>query len=103
MVVQREIVSWIQDALDARRQRIIVSESGINAVKWLGLLSLATLALIAIAMVHSANRSRARVAMALFALAVAVVMTMLAAQDQPFSGQLGLDPDVLEQVLPRAT
>jgi hypothetical protein len=29
------------------------------------------------------------------------VITMLAAQDQPFSGQLGLEPDVLEQVLPR--
>jgi hypothetical protein len=103
VVVQREIVSSIQDALHARRQRIIVSESGINGVKWLGLLSLATLTLTAIAMVHSANRRSARVAMALFALAVAVVMTMLAAQNQPFSGQLGLDPDVLEQVLPRAT
>jgi hypothetical protein len=28
---------------------------------------------------------------------------MLASQNQPFSGQLGLDPDVLEQVLPRGS
>ena len=39
--------------------------------------------------------------MGLFAAAVAVVITMLAAQNQPFSGQLGLDPDVLEQILLR--
>jgi Protein of unknown function (DUF4239) len=99
--VQRELVASIQDALDARRQRIIVSESGINAVKWAGLLALAALALCAIALVHSGNRTTARVAMGVFAVAVAVVITMLASQDQPFSGQLGLDPDVLEQVLPR--
>jgi len=39
--------------------------------------------------------------MGLFALAVAVVVTMLAAENEPFQGQLGIDPDVLEQVLPR--
>lgn len=100
-VAQREIVASIQDALDARRQRIILSESSINAVKWLGLIGLAALTLITIAVVHSGNRTTARVAMGLFTTAVAVVITMLAAQDQPFSGQLGLDPDVLEEILLR--
>ena len=38
--------------------------------------------------------------MALFGTAVAVVVVMLVSQDQPFTGQLGLDPDLLEQVLP---
>jgi hypothetical protein len=102
-VVRSELVASIQAALDARRQRIIVSESSINAVKWLGLLGLAALTLIGIAVVHSANRASARIAMAVFATAVAVVVTMLAAQQQPFAGQLGLDPDVLEQVLPRGS
>jgi hypothetical protein len=102
-VAQREIVASIQDALDARRQRIIVSASSIDTVKWLGLIGLALLALVTIAVVHSGNPTSARFAMAVFALAVAVVITMLVAQDQPFSGQLGLDPDVLEQVLPRGS
>jgi hypothetical protein len=99
-VAQRELVSALQKALDARRQRIIVSESGINAVKWLGLLGLAVVMLFAIAFVHSGNRTTVATAMSLFATAVAVVVVMLASQDQPFTGQLGLDPDVLEQVLP---
>jgi Protein of unknown function (DUF4239) len=100
---QREIVASIQDALDARRQRIIVSESSINAVKWLGLVVLAALTLITICVVHRGNRATAGVAMGVFAAAVAVVITMLAAQNQPFSGQLGLDPDVLQQILPRGS
>jgi hypothetical protein len=100
-IAQRELVASIQDAQAARRQRIVLSESSINAVKWLGLLSLAALTLVGIAMVHSGNRVTARIAMGLFAVAVAVVITMLAAEDQPFVGQLGLEPDVLEQVLPR--
>ena len=53
---QRELVSILQDALDARRQRIIVSDSHVNAVKWIGLLALATVMLVAIACVHIANR-----------------------------------------------
>jgi hypothetical protein len=100
MIAQRELVASLQTALDARRQRIVVSDSQINAVKWVGLILLAALALLAIALVHSSNRTTAALAMAVFATAVAVVVVMLAAQDRPFSGQLGLDPDVLEQVLP---
>jgi uncharacterized membrane protein (DUF485 family) len=100
-VTQRELVASLQDALAARRERIVLSESGINTVKWLGLLSLAALALASIGLVHSGNRVTAGIAMGVFALAVAVVITMLAAEDQPFVGQLGIDPDVLEQVVPR--
>jgi hypothetical protein len=97
---QRELVTSIQDALAARRQRIFLSQSGINAVKWLGLLSLAALTLCAIGLVHSGNRTTTRLAMGLFAVSVTVVITMLAAENQPFAGQLGIDPDLLEQVFP---
>jgi hypothetical protein len=100
-LTQRELVASIQDAFEARRRRIVVSESGINTVKWAGLIALAALTLCAIGFVHSGNRTSARIAMGVFAAAVAVVITILAAQDEPFVGQLGLDPDVLEQVLPR--
>jgi hypothetical protein len=36
-----------------------------------------------------------------FAAAIAIVVVMLASHDRPFTGQLGIDPDVLEQVKPR--
>lgn len=102
-VVQRELVAALQAAFDARRQRIVVSESSINFIKWAGLIALAVLTLFAIALVHSGNPTSARIALGVFATAVAVVITMLASQDEPFAGQYGLNPDVLEQVLPRGS
>jgi hypothetical protein len=101
-VAQRELVASVQNALDARRQRIIVSQSSLDTLKWVGLLVLASLTLFAIAFVHSGNRTTARIAMAMFAAAVAVVITMIAAENRPFSGHLGIKPDVLEQVLPQS-
>jgi hypothetical protein len=98
---QRELVSAVERALDARRQRIIVSESHVNGVKWIGLLALAAVMLIGIACVHIANRQTTLLAMSLFAIAVAAVLTMLVAQDEPFTGHLGQKPEPLEQVLPQ--
>jgi hypothetical protein len=97
---QRELVASLQDALDARRQRIIVSDSHVNAVKWIGLLALAAVMLIAIACVHIAKPRAALVAMSLFAAAVAVVAIMLVSEDEPFTGHLGQKPDLLQQVVP---
>src|SRR5215813_4817306 len=53
---QREITTALENALDSRRQRIIISQSQVNWVKWLCLGLQAACALIAIAMVHSDNR-----------------------------------------------
>ncbi|HYI18199.1 MAG TPA: DUF4239 domain-containing protein [Solirubrobacteraceae bacterium] len=100
-VAQRETVESVQEALDARRQRIIVSLSGIADVAWASLIALAALTLLAMAFVHSANRATAAVAMTIFATAVTVVVVMLLAQDRPFTGRLAVEPDVLEQVVPQ--
>ena len=97
---QREIVDSLQSALDARRQRIIVSESSVNWVKWTGVILVALLTLIAIAFVHSDNRLTAALAMGLFAAAVGVSLMLIAAQERPFSGQFAVRPDVLIQVMP---
>jgi uncharacterized membrane protein len=98
-VAQRELVSSLETALDARRQRIIVSQSSVNWVRWTGVILLAALTLLAIAFVHSENRLTAALAMSVFAAAVAVVVVMIAAQDGPFRGQLGVKPTPLEQVV----
>ena len=53
---QRDIATAFETALDARRQRIIISESQVNMLKWACLFMQAFCALAAIAMVHSDNR-----------------------------------------------
>ena len=97
---QRGIVDSLQSALDARRQRIIVSESSVNWVKWTGVILVALLTLIAIAFVHSDNRLTAALAMGMFAAAVGFSLMLIAAQERPFHGEFAVGPDVLIQVMP---
>src|SRR5205807_1497113 len=70
-IAQREITTAVASALDARLQRILISRSQVNLVKWSTLILQAVCALIAIAMVHIDNRLTAVMTMAIFATGVA--------------------------------
>jgi hypothetical protein len=99
---QRELVASLQIALEARRQRIILSGSSINWVKWTVLLVQAGLTLLTVSMIHSDNRAANRIIMAIFATGVAVAVVLIAAHSRPFSGELSVRPRVLLQVMPEA-
>jgi Protein of unknown function (DUF4239) len=101
-IAGREITTALENALDARRQRIIVSRSQVNLVKWLCLVVQAACALIAIAMVHSDNRLAAAITMGIFATGVAASLLLIAAHDRPFVGEISVGPDPLLQVMPDA-
>jgi len=101
MAAQREIVTALESALDARRQRILVSRSEVNWVKWMSLIVQAIVTLTAIAMVHSDNRVSAQIALGLFSTAIAVCILLLLSHDRPFTGQLAVKPAALLQVQPQ--
>jgi hypothetical protein len=100
VTAQREIVTAIENAADARRQRILVSQSHVDWIKWMSLIIQAICTLSAIAMVHSDNPTSARLALALFSTAVAVCILLVATHDRPFTGQNAVSPTVLLQVQP---
>jgi len=97
---QREITTSLENALDARRQRIIISQSEVNWVKWLCLGLQAVCALLAIAMVHSDNRLATAITMGLFGVGVAASLLLILAHDRPFTGELAVSPNPLLQVMP---
>ena len=97
---QREIVEALQTALDARRQRIIVSHAEVNSVKWWCLYLQAACALLVIGLVHCDNRLAGGVAMGLFATGVAASVLLIAAHDRPFTGQISVSPEPLLQIMP---
>jgi len=99
---QREIAAALENALDARRQRIIISGSQVNFVKWSCLYLQAICALVAIAMVHSDNRLASAITMGIFATGVAASVLLIAAHDRPFTGQISVGPEPLLQILPEA-
>jgi hypothetical protein len=100
VTAQREIVSALETAIDARRQRIIVSRSSVNWVKWAALLLQAICTLVAIAMVRCDNRGAAAAAMGIFATGVAVSILLIASHDRPFSGEISVKPNLLQQIMP---
>jgi hypothetical protein len=86
--------------LDARRQRILISGSQVNWIKWSALFLQAACALIAIAMVHSDNRLTSAITMGIFAAGVAASVLLIVAHDRPFVGELSVGPAPLLQVMP---
>jgi hypothetical protein len=102
VAAQREMLGSLQNALEARRQRIILSRSSINWVKWTVLLVQAGLTLVTIAMVHSDNRAANRILMAIFATGVGVAIVLIASHSRPFTGEISVRPAVLLQVMPEA-
>ena len=92
-------VKALQTALDARRQRIVVSESGLGKVKWAAILLQALCTLIVIAMVHSDNRLTCAITLTAFATGVALSLLLIAAYSRPFTGEISVGPDLLKQVI----
>ena len=101
-IAQREITTALETAFDARRQRIIISQSHVNWVKWLCLFVQAVVALFAIAMIHCDNRIASAIAVGLFATGVASSVLLIAAHDRPFTGEISVGPGPLLQVMPQA-
>jgi hypothetical protein len=98
-LAQQEIMRSIETALDARRQRIIISQSTVGPIKWAGLLLQALCTLIAISLVHSDNRATCAIALALFATGVAASVLLIECYNRPFTGDVSVRPVLLQQIL----
>jgi len=97
---QRDIAAALESALDARRQRITISQSEVSWLKWFCLYLQAACALFAIAMVHSDNRLASAITIGLFATGVAASALLIASYDRPFIGEISVGPTPLLQVMP---
>jgi Protein of unknown function (DUF4239) len=93
---QLEMVKELHTALDARRQRIVISESALGTVKWVGILLQGLCTLVAIAMVHSDNRLARAITLTLFATGIAMSVLLIAAYSRPFTS---VGPGLLKQVI----
>ena len=103
ITAQRELVARLEDALEARRQRIIFSRSNVNWVKWICVFAQALFVIIGIAFVHFDARGAGATAIAIFTTGFALSVLLIASHDCPFTGQIAIKPDVLLQVRPPET
>src|SRR5262249_47420928 len=86
-----------------RRQRIIISQSEVGPVKWTAILLMGLCALIAIAIVHSDDRVTCAIAVALFGTGFGLSSLLIAAYSRPFTGEVSVKPELLQQVVPSET
>jgi len=100
VAAQREIIAALQSALEGRRQRILISESQVNLVKWTTLIVMGVCFLVMVAIVHCDNQLALRLALGSFATAIAVSILLITAHDRPFTGTNPVRPSPLLQVLP---
>jgi hypothetical protein len=102
-VAQQEMIAKLESALDARRERVLVSQLSISGVKWACLWVELICVLVTIALVHANDRGAAVLAMGLFATGAAVCILLIGIYDRPFDGQFAVRPDPLIQVMPEAS
>src|SRR5262249_36700889 len=74
---QRQVAISLEQALEARRERILISRSEVNGVKWTCLIFLAVCLVFTIAFVHCGNRLTSAVAIGLFSAGLAATMLLI--------------------------
>ena len=100
-VAQERAVVAIEHALDARRNRVRLSQAEIAPIQWVVIGVLAVLILITLAMVHIQNRVAMAITMFIFSTAIAVCVVLLMVYDRPFgTGGFVIQPTVLRDIMP---
>lgn len=100
-LAQRHVLEAVEVALDARRQRILLSQASVGSTKLSVLVVLACLVLGTIAIVHAGNRRAQAITVGTFAAATAAALIVILVYDRPFGGGgISIEPTALIEVRP---
>jgi hypothetical protein len=95
---ERSIVA-IENALDARRHRIRLSQLQIAPIQWAVIVVLTLLILLTTALVHIDNRPAMALTLFIFSTAVAVCLVLLTVYDRPFAvGGVTMEPRAFREI-----
>ena len=98
-LAQSHAVAAIEQVLQARRKRILLSEAVISPPQWIVIIVLDALVLVTIGTVHAGRYTTAAVNMAIFSTAVASCVVLLMINDRPFNnGGIVVQPTALHEL-----
>jgi Protein of unknown function (DUF4239) len=98
-LAQSHAVTAIEQVLQARRKRILLSEAVISPPQWIVIIVLDALVLLTIGTVHAERYTTAAVNMAIFSTAVASCVVLLMINDRPFNtGGIAIQPTALHEL-----
>lgn len=99
ITTQELLLRKMSDVSDERDQRIALSRTHVNPLKWLGMGFLGLLTLISVAIVHLERPRAAFAAMLLFALAAAPTAAIVLVQGNPFQPPSNVMPEPIIQAI----
>lgn len=88
----RDLRNASLNVLDARNNRIEVSNMSVNHIKWLVVFGTGFLLLLVVAIVHIGNGASSLVAMGIINIAFALSVVLIATHSRPYSGDIALTP-----------
>ncbi|MFO7639695.1 MAG: hypothetical protein R6X17_00050 [Candidatus Competibacteraceae bacterium] len=94
--VQALLLGKANEIRDQRDQRIALSRTHVNPLKWMGMAFLGLLTLLSVAVVHVDRPRAALVAIVLFALAAAPTAAIVLIQGNPFQPPTAVTPAPIE-------
>jgi Protein of unknown function (DUF4239) len=98
-LAQERTLLAIEQAFEARRNRIRLSQLQIAPIQWAVIVALTMLILVTIAMIHIDNRTAMAATLLIFSTAVAVCLVLLMAYDRPFAfGGVTMTPTVFREI-----
>ncbi len=100
-IAQQRAVIAMEQALQLRRDRILLSKAAIAPLQWYVIIVLFALILLTIAMVHVDRPATVAINLFLYATAVAACLVLLMVNDRPFAaGGITLQPEALQAITP---
>ena len=97
--VQEVMLRKMSEISDERDQRIALSQTHVNPLKWLGMGFLGLLTLISVAIVHLERPRAAFAAMLIFAFAAAPTAAIVLVQGNPFQPPSNVTPEPIVKVI----
>ena len=97
--VQSLMLTKVSELRDERNQRIGLSQTHVNPLKWLGMAFLGLLTLMSVAVVHVDHPRAAFVAIMLFALAAAPTAAIVLIQGNPFQEPTAVTAAPIERAI----
>ncbi|MGA7326481.1 MAG: DUF4239 domain-containing protein [Rhodomicrobium sp.] len=99
-LAQRGAIDAIEQALEARRNRIRLSETEIAPIRWAVIFVMVTLVLMTTAVIHIGRPAAMATALFIFSTAAAACLVLLMVNDRPFAaGGVTITPEAFREIV----
>jgi Protein of unknown function (DUF4239) len=95
------LISQLMDLRSARLQREVIARGGVTEAQWVALVTIAIMAMFAIAVAHNHAFRLQTVAIGAYVVGVSAALFVILAHDRPFVGHSAVRPLPIEQAIDR--